>query len=69
MNSAILVDQVLASMQERASTNEMVIRILKILYPNIFDVGCFSHTIDNAGEKISVICKYQEHDQECLPLA
>jgi hypothetical protein len=24
---------------------------LKLLYPNIVDIGCFSHTIDHVGEK------------------
>lgn len=42
-------DRVLASMQDKVSTNEVAIRKLKILYPNILDIGCFSHTIDNAG--------------------
>ena len=45
----ISVDRVLASMRDRASTNEVAIRTIKILYPNILDIGCFSHTIDNAG--------------------
>ena len=39
---------VLASMRERASTNNVA---LKVLYPNIVDIGCLSHTIDHVGEK------------------
>ena len=36
-------------MRDRASTNEVAIRNIKVLYPNLLDIGCFSHTIDNAG--------------------
>ena len=48
----ISVDRVLACMRDRASTNQVAVRTMKILYPNILDVGCFSHTIDNAGGHI-----------------
>lgn len=44
----ISVDRVLAYMRDRASTNEVSIRP-KVLYPNVLDIGCFSHTIDNTG--------------------
>ncbi len=37
----ISVDQVLASMRDRASTNEVAIRTIKVLYPNVLDIGCF----------------------------
>ncbi len=39
----------LAAMRDRASVNGAAMRTVKVLYPNILDVGCFSHTIDNAG--------------------
>lgn len=45
----ILSDRVLASMWDQASTNEVAVITMTILYPNILDIGWFSHTIDNAG--------------------
>ena len=44
---------VLASMRDRASTNNVAMQTLKIVYPSIVDVGCFSHTIDHVGEKFN----------------
>ncbi len=41
----------LACMRDRAATNNIALRTLKVLYPNIVNVGCFSHTIDHVGEK------------------
>ena len=43
----------LASMRDRASVNNVAIRHLKILYPSLLDIGCFSHTLDHVGEKMS----------------
>ena len=48
INSALL----LAAMRDRASVNDVAIRTLKILYPNLVDIGCFSHTLDHIGEKM-----------------
>lgn len=42
---------VLASMRDRAATNNVALRTLKVLYPHIVDIGCLSHTIDHVGEK------------------
>lgn len=41
----------LASMRDRASTNNVAMQVLKVVYPTTVDVGCFSHTIDHVGEK------------------
>ena len=41
----------LAAMRDRASVNEVAIKTLKIVYPNLVSVGCFSHTTDHVGEK------------------
>ena len=41
----------LACMRDRASTNNVAVQTLKVVYPTIVDVGCFSHTIDHVGEK------------------
>ena len=42
---------VLASMRDRAATNNVALRTIKVLYPNLIDISCFSHTIDHVGEK------------------
>ena len=39
------------SMHDRASVNIVAMSTIKVLYPEVFDVGCFSHTIDHVGEK------------------
>ena len=30
--------------------NDAAMRIVKVIYPNLLDVGCFSHTLDLIGE-------------------
>ena len=37
----VSVDRILATMHDRASANEAAVRTLRVLYPNILDVGCF----------------------------
>ena len=39
----------LSAMKDRASTNNVAMNTLKIVYPSVVDVGCFSHTIDHVG--------------------
>ena len=39
----------LGAMRDRASTNNVAMRTLMIVYPKVVDVGCFSHTIDHVG--------------------
>ena len=47
INSALL-----AGMRDGASVTDVAIRTLKILYPNLVDRRCFSHTLDHVGEKM-----------------
>ena len=49
----------LACMRDRAATNNVALRTLKVVYPNIADVGCFSHTIDHVGEKFETPVLYE----------
>ena len=37
-------------MKDRASVNRVAMNTLQIIYPNVLDVGCFSHTLDHVGE-------------------
>ena len=47
INSALL-----AAMRDRASVTDVAIRTLKVLYPNLVDRRCFSHTLGHVGEKM-----------------
>ena len=47
INSALL-----AGMRDGASVTDVAIRTLKILYLNLVDRRCFSHTLDHVGEKM-----------------
>ena len=42
-------NNLLAAMRDRTSTNNVAMQTLKIVYPSIVDIGCFSHTIDHVG--------------------
>ena len=35
-----------ACMRDRASVNNVAMRTVSIVYPLVFDIGCFSHTLD-----------------------
>ena len=37
-------------MRDHASSNGVAMRTLKVVYPNLLDIGCYSHTIDHVGE-------------------
>ena len=54
VNYSISLEHLIAAMRDRASVNSLVMKTVKIVYPKIFDVGCFSHTIDPAGEHPNV---------------
>ena len=50
----VMSEQILAVMHDCASTNTVAMRTLKVLYPLVLDVGCFSHTLDCVGERFNV---------------
>ena len=47
----ITPDRLLAAMRDRASVNGVAMQTVKVVFPDLLDVGCFSHTIDLAGGK------------------
>ena len=49
---SIKSELVIACMRDRASSNNVAVRTLKILFPSLIDIGCFSHTLDLCGDKI-----------------
>ena len=53
VNYSVRPDHLLAAMRDRASTNNVAMHTLKIVYPVVVDIGCFSHTIDHVGSHFS----------------
>ena len=48
---SIQSDRLVGSIHDRASVNTAAMAILKVVFPSILDIGCFSHTLDHVGEK------------------
>ena len=42
-------DYLISTMRDRASANNFAMRTSKVIYSNVLDVGCFSHTLDLVG--------------------
>ena len=47
----VLQGQLLAAMRDRASVNTCALRTVSVLYPDMLDVGCISHFLDQVGVK------------------
>ena len=47
---SIGTNNLLAAMRDRVSSSGVAMKTLKVLYPNLVDIGCFSHTSDRVGE-------------------
>ena len=41
---------IVAAMRDRAFVNDVVMRTIKVVYNQLLDVGCFSHTLDHVGK-------------------
>ena len=41
----------LGCMRDRASVNNVATATVKVIFPDVFDVGCFSHTMDHVGDR------------------
>ena len=48
----VLTTNVVAAMRDGASVNSVAMHTVCVLYNQIFDVGCLSHTLDHVGEKL-----------------
>ena len=46
---------IVAAMRDRASVNEAAMRTIKVLYNQLTDIGCFSHTLDLVGEEMNTL--------------
>ena len=49
-NFGIGSNHLIAAMRDRASANNVAMKTLKIVYPSVLNVGCFSHTLDLVGK-------------------
>ncbi len=45
-------EQLVGSVHNRASVNNVAMATLKVVCPFLLDIGCCSHTLDHVGEKI-----------------
>ena len=41
---------IVTAMRDRASVNDVAMRTIKVVYNELLDVGCFSHTFNHVGE-------------------
>ena len=48
--SSILI---VAAVRDRASVNDVAMRTIKVVYNELLDVGCFSHTLSHVGEQMN----------------
>ena len=44
----------LVTMRDRASVNNLAMRTINVIYPNMLDIGCFSHALDHVGENFKM---------------
>ena len=64
-------DLVVGAMHDRASVNKVAMRTVKVIYQNLLDVGCFSHTLDRVGEymKTPILDEFLRRGWVCLHVA
>ena len=43
---------VISVMRDRASVNDVAMRTIGVLYTHMIEIGCFSHTLDDVGERM-----------------
>ena len=54
VNYGINSNKLVACMHDRASANGAAMRTIKIVFPMVVDIGCYSHTLDLVGEKFDL---------------
>ena len=42
-----------ATMRDSASVNNLAMNTISVIYPNMLDIGCFSHALDHVGGKFA----------------
>ena len=48
-------DRLVASIHDRASVNNVAMQTLKVVYPDVVNIDCFSHMLDLVGEKFCTL--------------
>ena len=43
-------NHLLAAARDRVAANSVAMHTIKILFPDVLDIGCYSHTLDHVGE-------------------
>lgn len=51
INLGIASGHILAAMRDRCSINGAAMRTIKVMYPHVLDVECFSHMLNLTGKK------------------
>ena len=51
VNYGIRSEYLLDAIRDRASVSNVAMQTVKVVYPSLLDIGCFSYTIDCVGEK------------------
>ena len=51
INIGVASGHLLAAMRDRCSVNGVAMRTLKVVYPQVLDIGCSYHALDLAGRK------------------
>ena len=44
---------IVSAMHDRTSVNNVAMRTIKVVYNELLDVGCFSHTLNHVGERMN----------------
>jgi hypothetical protein len=47
-------DQVLVVMRDHASVNRVAMQHIKVMFPDLLDIGCYSHTLNLVGTKFEL---------------
>ena len=50
---SISSELLVAAIRDRARVNDVAIRTISVIYNNMMDVKCFSHTLDRVGDKMA----------------
>ena len=53
MRYGVKSELLLAAMRDRASVNNLAMQTVKVVYPLIVDISCFSHTLDHVGDNFN----------------
>ena len=50
---SISSELLVAAMRDRARVNDVAMRTISVIYNNMMDAKCFSHTLDRVGDKMT----------------